>query len=95
MNWEDTVGQTIHSEMFNAAKKQKPDSDSEKLHKSIIRTSLSVGIARESIAKVIDAEVDALTTYRALGDEVPLMFIAGLLAAADLIRFGIHVMDTE
>jgi hypothetical protein len=95
MNWTDTIGQTIHSEMFNAALKQKPNADHKKLHDSIIRTSLSVGITRESIAKVLDTEVQALVSYRVLGDDIPLLFIAGLSAASDLVRYGVHVTDNE
>ena len=81
--------------MFNAALKQKPNADHNKLHDSIIRTSLSVGITRESIAKVLDTEVQALVSYRVLGDDIPLLFIAGLSAASDLVRYGVHVTDNE
>ena len=95
MNWADTVGQTIHSEMFNLAKKQKPDADDKKLHQSIIRTGLSVGATREAIAKVLDAEIEALVTYRILGDDVPVEFIAGISAASELVRYGVHVTDSQ
>jgi hypothetical protein len=56
---------------------------------------LSVGITRESIAKVLDTEVQALVSYRVLGDDIPLLFIAGLSAASDLVRYGVHVTDNE
>jgi hypothetical protein len=95
MNWSDTVGQAIHSEMFNLAIKQKPDADPKKLHQSIIRTGLSVGATREAIAKVLDAEIAALIAYRILGDNVPVEFIAGISAASELVRYGVHVTDTE
>lgn len=95
MNWADTVGQTIHSEMYNLAIKQKPDADPKKLHQSIIRTGLSVGATREAIAKVLDAEIEALITYRILGDNIPVEFIAGISAASELVRYGVHVTDTQ
>jgi hypothetical protein len=95
MNWADTVGQAIHSEMFNLAKKENPSADDKKLHQSILRTGLSVGATREAIAKVLDAEISALITYRILGDNVPVEFIAGMSAASELIRYGVHVTDTQ
>jgi hypothetical protein len=94
MNWTDDVGVVIHNDLVRSALKNKPDADLDKLEKSVTRLSLSVGITRESIAKVIDAEVAAMVAYRALGDvSLTLDYLAGLQSASDLVRYGVHLTD--
>lgn len=95
MDWQDTIGQAIHAELVNHALKVKPDADHEKLEKSIKNTTISVGLTRQAISKVLQAEVDTLVAYRALGTYINLDFIAGLLSAVDLVDKGKHVMDYE
>jgi hypothetical protein len=94
MNWTDTVGITIHNNLVRSALKNKPDADIEKLEGSIVRMSLSVGITRMAIASVLEAEVEAMLAYRALGDtSITPEYVAGLQSAADLVRYGIHISD--
>jgi hypothetical protein len=93
VNWEDTVGLTIHAELVNHALKVKPDADHQKLERSIKNTSTSVGLTRQAICKVLQAEVDTLVAYRALGTNIDIDFIAGILSALDLVQNGKHVMD--
>lgn len=94
MNWDDTFGQYIHATMFNRAIKQKPDADREKLEQSIKRAGLTVGITRESIADVLDAEIESLAMMRILGDRfITIDFLAGMLAASQFIRTGKHILD--
>ena len=94
MNWTDTVGITIHNELVRHALKNKPDADVAKLKRSITNMSLSVGITREAISKVLDAEVEAMVAYRVFGDSsITLDYLAGLQSAADLVRYGIHLSD--
>ena len=94
MNWTDTVGVTIHNELVRHALKNKPDADVAKLERSITNMSLSVGITREAISKVLDAEVEAMVAYRVFGDNsITLDYLAGLQSAADLVRYGIHLTD--
>lgn len=96
MNWTDTVGVTIHNELVRHALKNKPDADVSKLEKSITHMSLSVGITREAISKVLDAEIEAMVTYRVLGDpSITLDYLAGLQSAADLVRYGVHLSDVS
>jgi hypothetical protein len=96
MNWTDTVGVTIHNELVRHALRNKPDADITKLEKSITHMSLSVGITREAISKVIDAEIEAMVTYRVLGDEsITLDYLAGLQSASDLVRYGVHLSDVS
>lgn len=94
MNWSDTIGLAIHAELVNHALKVKPDVDQEKLAKSIKNTTASVSLTRDAICKVLEAEVDTLVAYRALGTPVNIDFIAGVLAALDLVKKGKHVMDS-
>ena len=96
MNWTDTVGVTIHNELVRHALKNKPDADVEKLERSITNMSLSVGITREAISKVLDAEVEAMVAYRVFGDNsITLDYLAGLQSAADLVRYGVHLSDVS
>jgi hypothetical protein len=94
MNWTDTVGITIHNDLVRSALKNKPDADLDKLEDSIVRMSLSVGITRMAIASVLEAEVEAMLAYRALGDiSITPEYVAGLQSAADLVRYGVHLSD--
>jgi hypothetical protein len=94
MNWTDTVGVTIHNDLVRSALKNKPDADLEKLEKSVVNLSLSVGITRNAIADVIEAELESMVTYRVLGDpSITLDYLAGLQSAVDLVRYGIHLSD--
>jgi len=94
MNWTDTVGVTIHNDLVRSALKNKPDADIDKLEASVKRMSLSVGITRMAIASVIEAEVEAMLAYRALGDtSITPEYVSGLQSAADLVRYGVHLSD--
>lgn len=94
MNWTDTVGVTIHNDLVRSALKNKPEADIDKLEASIKRMSLSVGITRYAIASVLEAEVEAMCAYRALGDSsITNEYLAGMQAAADLVRYGVHLTD--
>lgn len=94
MNWTDTIGVTIHNDLVRSALKNKPEADIDKLEASVKRLSLSVGITRNSIASVLEVELEAMVAYRLLGDtSLTPDYLAGLQSAADLVRFGIHLTD--
>lgn len=94
MNWTDTVGVTIHNDLVRSALKNKPDADVNKIEASVKRMSLSVGITRNAIADVLDAELEAMVAYRSMGDlSITLEYLAGLQSAVDLVRFGVHLTD--
>lgn len=94
MNWDDTIGQYIHAKMVNKALEQKPNADREKLEDSIKRTGFSIGIARDGIADVLEAETSSLAMMRILGEtQITIDFLAGMLAATNLVRNGKHVLD--
>ena len=94
MNWTDTIGVTIHNDLVRSALKNKPDADIDKLEASVKRMSLSIGITRMAIATVLDAEVEAMCAYRALGDfSITPEYVAGIQSAADLVRYGVHLSD--
>lgn len=94
MNWDDTIGQYIHAKMVAKALEQRPDADRQKLYDSIKRASVTVGITRESIADVLEAETSSLAMMRILNTpEITIDFLAGMLAATELVRNGKHVTD--
>ena len=81
--------------MVEHALKVKPETDRQKLEDSIHRASITVGITRQSVADVLQAEVESLAMRRTLGDlEITIDFMAGLVAAELLVRTGKHVTDT-
>lgn len=95
MNWNDTIGQHIHAKMVAKALEIKPHADRVKLDESIVRQSLTVGITRQGIADVLQAELESLAFRRAMGDvDITIDFLAGLVAAELLVRTGKHVTDT-
>ena len=94
MNWTDTIGVTIHNDLVRSALKNKPEADLDKLEASVKRLSLSVGITRNAIASVLEAELEAMVAYRLLGDSsLNNDYLAGLQSAADLVRYGVHLTD--
>lgn len=94
MNWNDTIGQAIHAKLFNQAVLNNPNVDKEKLHASIINMGISVGITREAIADVLQAEMEAMAFYKSEGNPyITLDFLTGMLAATELTRTGKHVSD--
>ena len=94
MNWNDTIGQYIHAKMVEHALNVRPYADLDKLEQSIARTSISVGITRDSIADVLQAELESIAMLKALGDTgFTIDFMAGLVAAEKLVRYGKHVTD--
>lgn len=96
MNWQDTIGQYIKAKMIEKALQQRPDADKEKLLNSIARASLTVGITRDSIADVLDAEIEALAFHRALGNSgVTIDYMAGWASAAKLVRYGKHAITND
>lgn len=96
MNWQDTIGQYIKAKMIAKALQQRPDADQDKLLDSIARTSVTVGIARDAIADVMEAEIEALAFHRALGNfAVTIDYLAGWTAATDLVRNGKHAITND
>ena len=96
MNWTDTIGVTIHNDLVRSALKNKPDADINKLEASVKRMSLSVGITRNAIASVLEAELEAMVAYHLLGDKsITLEYLAGLQSASDLVRYGLHLSDAK
>ena len=93
MNWADTIGQRIHVLMVNKALENRPGADRQKLEESIARASFTVGIARQGIVDVLEAEMETLVAMRVLGTSIPNDFLAGMLASIDLIKDGRHVLD--
>ena len=92
MNWNDTVGQYIHAKMYNKALEIKPYADKDKLNESINRAGITVGLVRQAIAELIEAEVSGLAMMRVLGeDQYTIDFLAGMIAIGEFIRTGKHI----
>lgn len=78
--------------MYNKALEVKPNADKVKLNDSIRRTSITVGLVREAIADLIEAEVSSVAMLRVLGDDqYTIDFMAGMLAIGEFVRNGKHI----
>jgi hypothetical protein len=84
--FDDPVGQRIKSLLMNYALENysgAPDS----LEASVERTHLIVSFARQAAIDTLNAEIEVMTFRNANAGEpqIPTLFIAGLLHAADVI----------
>jgi hypothetical protein len=79
--------------MVDKALQNRPNADHNKLEQSIAKASFTVGITRQGIVDVLEAEMETLVAMRVLGTSIPNDFLAGMLASIDLVRDGRHVLD--
>lgn len=80
--------------MVSKALEVRPDADIKKLEQSIARQTLTVGIVRDSIADIVEGEIEALAFMKALGTSgITIDFLSGMVATLSLIRDGKHILD--
>jgi hypothetical protein len=83
--FDDPVGQRIKSLLMNYALEHY-DSTPEQLEPSIDRTHMIVGFTRQAMLDSIMAEVEVMTfrNVNSSENQIPTLFIAGILHAADV-----------
>jgi hypothetical protein len=92
--FSDPIGQGIKAKLMNYAAEHY-STPSDQLEAAVDRTHLIVSAAREAIIEGLENEI-SIMTFRNINsgtDEVPIMFIAGVLHALDVVKGGKSIMD--
>lgn len=85
--FNDTLGKRIYNMMIDHALEHGIPND-KSLHKDIDKTHKIVEITRQATADVVNAEAETFFFRMANGEEVPYLFVAGILHAVDVINGG-------
>lgn len=81
----DPVGQATKVRLINYVNEKfvKPPKD---LEAAIERTANIVAVTREASIEALKAEVEVLTFKQTFGEDIPTMFLAGVMHALDVIQ---------
>jgi hypothetical protein len=85
IDWYDPVAIAIKQKIFDYAKAKYPERPEEDLIGQIESAEVFVRLTREAIADMLYGEIDILAMYSALGDTVPVEYIAGLGTGAEIV----------
>lgn len=92
--WHDTIGQNIHAVLLDNIMQHNPDVQVSEARFAINAMTKTVEVIRTSISDVLEAEVETLAFRRTLGDDsIGIEFLAGMLAALELVRDGKHLKE--
>lgn len=83
--FEDPVGESIKARLMNFAA-QKNKKPFHKIEPSVNRLSEVVSLTREAIEDCLDAEIGVFSSRGYEGDPIPVLFLAGLAHALDVIK---------
>ena len=90
--WQDTIGQNIHAVLLDNIMHHNPDVHLQQANYVINGMTKTVAVIRTSISDVLEGEIETLAFRRSLGDDsISIEFLAGMLAALELIRDGKHL----
>ena len=84
--FNDEIGQHIKIRLLNYAVNKYKGHQIEQINQSINSAAKIVEITREAIVERLKAESEVLTFKQYMGDDVPLLFISGVLHALDTIE---------
>lgn len=92
--FEDPIGVNIKARLINYAseKYKKPP---EEITPSVERLDSIVEIVRESIEDCLDAEMGVFASRGYTGDSVPVLFLAGLAHALDVIKGEASIIGND
>ena len=89
----DTIGQRIQSKLMQYAYENDYQGNPEQLERQIKALANVIHIARESIADVIEAEVEVLASRDTNElNQTQILFMSGLLHAHDMITKGTELI---
>jgi hypothetical protein len=94
--FKDPIGQGIKAKLMNYAAEHY-STPPEQLESAVDRTHLIVSAAREAIIEGLENEISIMTfrNINSESDEIPIMFIAGVLHALDVVKGGKSIMDMD
>jgi hypothetical protein len=92
--FSDSLGQGIKAKLMNYAAEHY-STPPEQLEAAVDRTHLIVGAAREACIEAIEGEISVMTFRNINADEdiIPVLFIAGVLHALDVLKGGKSIID--
>jgi hypothetical protein len=92
--WGDTIGRNIHAVLLDNIMYHNPDIHLNEARFAINAMTKTVAVIRTSISDVLEGEIEALAFRRSLGDDsIGIEFLAGMLAALELVRDGTHLRE--
>jgi hypothetical protein len=92
--WHDTIGQNIHAVLLDNIMHHNPDVNVDQANFAINAMTKTVEVIRTSISDVLEGEIETLAFRRTLGDDsIGIEFLAGMLAALELVRDGTHLKE--
>lgn len=84
--FEDEVGQTIKQRLIGFASEAYENPNYDRIAQAVKQSSHVVAITRDSIEDYLRGESQVLLFRHANGEEIPTLFIAGVLHAIDVIE---------
>jgi hypothetical protein len=90
--FNDDIGQAIYARLLNYAIEKNQGKPISALKKQITKTENIVGITKETLLQALKAESEVLIFKQTFGEEIPTLFISGVLHAIDVLEGGGSVM---
>jgi len=84
--FQDEVGETIKQRLIGFAAEAYDNPNYDRIAQAVKQSSHVVAIARDAIEDYLKGESQVLLFRQAQGDEIPTLFIAGVLHAIDVIE---------
>lgn len=94
--FDDPIGKGIKAKLMNYAAEHY-STPSDQLEAAVDRTHLIVGAAREACIEALETEISVMT-FRNINSEkdvIPVLFLAGVLHALDVLKGKNSIIDTE
>jgi hypothetical protein len=90
--FRDEIGQAIFNRLMNYALETNNKKPVSKLEKHINDTAKVVEITKETLLQALKAEVEVLVFKQTFSEEIPTLFISGVLHAIDVLESNGTVM---
>jgi hypothetical protein len=90
--FRDEIGQAIFNRLMNYALETNNKKPISKLEKHINDTAKVVEITKETLLEALKAEVEVLIFKQTFSEEIPTLFISGVLHSIDVLEGNGSVM---
>ncbi len=90
--FRDEIGQAIFNRLMNYALETNNKKPISKLEKHINDTAKVVEITKETLLQALKAEVEVLIFKQTFSEEIPTLFVSGVLHAIDVLESNGTVM---
>jgi methyltransferase-like protein len=90
--FDDEMGQAIYARLMNYAIESSPKKPISNLSEHVKQTAKIVEITKETLIQTLKAESEVLIFKQTFGEEIPTLFISGVLHAIDVLEGNGSVM---